>query len=53
MPVTITYTPPAGGPLAVWNEIVLQGSLKGGTPAAASGVVAVEVRLRGFVPAQL
>ena len=53
VPVTITYTPPAGGPLSVWNEIVLQGSLRGGTPAAASGSVSLQVRLRGFVPAQL
>jgi len=53
VPVIITYTPPQGGPLAVWNEIQLTGTLRGGTPAAAAGAVTVEVRLRGFVPAQL
>ena len=50
VPVIVTYTPPPGGPLALWNEIKLTGTLRGGTPAEA---VTVEVRLRGFVPAQL
>ena len=48
--VTVTYTPPAGGPLSVWNDFILQGTLSGGTPASS---VTVEVRLRGFVPAKL
>ena len=50
IPVLITYTPPPGAALAVWNEIVLEGSLSGGAPATS---LTVQVRLRGFVPAQL
>ena len=53
VPVKISYSPPAGGPLSLWNEIVLQATLRGGTPVAASGAVNVALRLRGFVPAQL
>jgi len=52
VPITVKYTPPAGGALSMWNQVTLKGSLKGGDPAPAGGAVSVALRLKGFVPRQ-